>query len=169
VERQGHLRPGDGGFGRQSRRRKARKDGHDRRDLSEGASHGDRFGRRKGGAVARPTQGRHERQVARHSADSRGRSPGPFVTAVEVGDCIGARALPSSLPQIAWSLGDRGYIAALTPTGSERRRKTKGDVPASPCIPLHPRSETARKARRIAKRRDKRRNRHLLDLKRNGS
>jgi len=50
VERQGRLRPDDGGFGRQSRRRK---DGHDQRDLSEGASHSNRFGRRKGGAVAR--------------------------------------------------------------------------------------------------------------------
>jgi len=36
------MGPGDGGFGRQSQRRK---DGRDRRDLSEGASHSDRFGR----------------------------------------------------------------------------------------------------------------------------
>jgi len=43
--------------------------------------------------------------------------------------------LPNSLPKVARLLGDRGYIAALTPTGSETRCKTKGDVPASPCIP----------------------------------
>jgi len=62
VERQGifgifarTLGPDDGGFGRQSRRRK---DGRDRRDLSEGASgasHSDRFGRQKG-ARGRPTR-----------------------------------------------------------------------------------------------------------------
>jgi len=84
------------------------------------------LGVEKGGAVAQSTarqahpknaaesvqnRGRHERQVARHSADSQGRPPGPFVTAVEVGDCIGARALPSSPPKIAWVFGDRGSDA----------------------------------------------------------
>jgi len=50
------IGPNDGGFGHRSGRRK---DGRERRDLSGGASHGDRFGRRKGR-----------------------RSPDPFVTAV---------------------------------------------------------------------------------------
>jgi len=63
------------------------------------------LGVEKGGAVARSShRGRHERQVARHSADSQGRPPGPFVTAVEVGDCIGyigAWALPNSPPKVA--------------------------------------------------------------------
>ena len=60
--------------------------------------------------------------------------------------------MPSSLPKIAW---DRGYIAALTPTGSETRCKTKGDVPASPCIPSWKQRE---KPVRYHNGRDKRRN-----------
>ena len=40
--------------------------------------------------------------------DSRGRPIDPFVTAGQVGDCIGARALTSGLPKVEWLLGDRG-------------------------------------------------------------
>ena len=41
--------------------------------------------------------------------DSRGRPLNLVVTAGQVGDCIGARALVGSLPKADWLLGDRGY------------------------------------------------------------
>ena len=43
--------------------------------------------------------------------DSEGRPLNLFVTAGQVGDYIGTRALPSSLPDVDWLLGDRGYDA----------------------------------------------------------
>jgi len=58
---------------------------------------------------------RHERQVARHSADS-------SAIASEHGHCRAAR--------------QRSPGAAPTPTVSETRRKTKGDVPAPPASPV---------------------------------
>ena len=43
--------------------------------------------------------------------DSQGRPLTLFVTAGQVSDYIGARALLSSLPDVDWLLGDRGYDA----------------------------------------------------------
>ncbi len=43
--------------------------------------------------------------------DSQGRPLDLFVTAGQVSDYIGARALLSSLPHVEWLLGDRGYDA----------------------------------------------------------
>ncbi len=43
--------------------------------------------------------------------DSHGRPLSLFVTAGQVSDYIGARALLSSLPKVDWLLGDRGYDA----------------------------------------------------------
>ena len=43
--------------------------------------------------------------------DSQGRPLNLFVTAGQVSDYIGARALVSSLPKVDWLLGDRGYDA----------------------------------------------------------
>ena len=43
--------------------------------------------------------------------DSQGRPINLFVTAGQVSDYIGARALLSSLPDVDWLLGDRGYDA----------------------------------------------------------
>jgi transposase len=43
--------------------------------------------------------------------DSQRRPLDLFVTAGRVSDCIGARALLSSLPDVDWPLGDRGYDA----------------------------------------------------------
>ena len=43
--------------------------------------------------------------------DSQGRPLNLFVTAGQVSDDIGARALVSSLPKVDWLLGDRGYDA----------------------------------------------------------
>ena len=43
--------------------------------------------------------------------DSQGRPISLFVTAGQVSDYIGARALLSSVPNVDWLLGDRGYDA----------------------------------------------------------
>ena len=43
--------------------------------------------------------------------DSRRRPPNLFVTAGQASDYVGARALLSSLPNVDWLLGDRGYAA----------------------------------------------------------
>ena len=43
--------------------------------------------------------------------DSQGRPLDLFVTAGQVSDYIGARALLGSLPEVDWLLGDRGYDA----------------------------------------------------------
>jgi len=43
--------------------------------------------------------------------NSQGRPLNLFVTAGQVSDYIGARALVSSLPTVEWQLGDRGYDA----------------------------------------------------------
>ena len=43
--------------------------------------------------------------------DSKGRPLSLFVTAGQVSDYIGARALLGSLPNVEWLLGDRGYDA----------------------------------------------------------
>ena len=59
--------------------------------------------------------------------DSQGRPLNLFVTAGQVSDYIGARALLSSIPDVDWLLGDRGYDAdwfreALKDKGSSARR-----------------------------------------------
>ena len=43
--------------------------------------------------------------------DSQGRPLNLFVTAGQVSDDIGARALHGDLPDVDWLLGDRGYDA----------------------------------------------------------
>jgi hypothetical protein len=43
--------------------------------------------------------------------DSQGRPLNLIVTAGQVSDYIGARALLSSLPDVDWLLGDRGYCS----------------------------------------------------------
>ncbi len=43
--------------------------------------------------------------------DSQGRPISCFVTAGQISDYIGARALLSSLPKVEWRLGNRGYDA----------------------------------------------------------
>jgi len=60
--------------------------------------------------------------------DSQGRPLNLFVTAGQVSDYIGARALLGSLPNVDWLLGDRGYDA----TGSGKHCKTKGYARVSP-------------------------------------
>ena len=49
--------------------------------------------------------------------DGWGRPLNLFITAGQVSDCIGARALLSSLPNVEWLLG----TADMMPAGSEKR------------------------------------------------
>ena len=86
--------------------------------------------------------------------DSQGRPINLFVTAGQVSDYIGARALLSSLPSVDWLLGDRGYDA-------DRFREALHDKGIRPCIPgRKSRAETVR----YDKRRYKRRNRPYRDI-----
>src|SRR5699024_8998786 len=109
VERQGHLCADDGWPGSRSRRGK---DGHDRRDLSQSPPNRDQHGREKGGRgrlIGRTKGGMNTKLHA--VCDSQGRPLNLFVTAGQVSDYIGARALLGSLPNVEWLLGDRGYDA----------------------------------------------------------
>ena len=81
--------------------------------------------------------------------DSRGRPLNLFVTAGQVSDYIGARALLSSLPDVDWLLGDRGYDA-------DWFREALKDKGICACIPGRKQRNTPIK---YDKRRYKRRNR----------
>ncbi|MDR6310434.1 transposase [Pacificitalea manganoxidans] len=61
--------------------------------------------------------------------DSQGRPIDLFVTAGQVSDYIGARALLSGLPNFKWLLGDRGYDA-------DWLRKALQDKGIRACIPV---------------------------------
>lgn len=85
--------------------------------------------------------------------DSQGRPLSLFVTAGQVSDYIGARALVSSLLNVDWLLGDRGYDA-------DWFRQALKDKGIRTCIPgLKQRKTTVR----YDKRRYKRRNRPSRD------
>jgi transposase len=77
--------------------------------------------------------------------DSQGRPIDLFVTAGQVSDYIGARALLSGLPKVKWPLGDRGYDA-------DWFREALKDKGIRACIP-------GRKKRKTPVKYDKRRNR----------
>ncbi len=81
--------------------------------------------------------------------DSQGRPINLFVSAGQVSDYIGARALLSSLSNVDWLLGDRGYDA-------DWFREALKDRGIRACIPGRKRRNTAVK---YDKRRYKRRNR----------
>ena len=81
--------------------------------------------------------------------DSQGRPLSLFVTAGQVSDYIGARALLSSLPKVDWLLGDRGYDA-------DWFRDALKDKGIRACIPGRKQRTTMVK---YGKRRYKRRNR----------
>ena len=81
--------------------------------------------------------------------DSKGRPLNLFVTAGQVSDYIGARALLGSLPNVEWLLGDRGYDA-------DWFREALKDKGIRACIPGRKQRKTAV---RYDKRRYKRRNR----------
>ncbi len=81
--------------------------------------------------------------------DSKGRPLNFFVSTGQVSDYIGARALLSSLPDVDWLLGDRGYDA-------DWFREALQEKGIRACIP----GRKQRKATvRYDKRRYKRRNR----------
>jgi len=88
--------------------------------------------------------------------DNQGRPLELFITAGQVSDYIGARALLGRLPDVDWLLGDRGYDA-------DWYREALQDKGIKPCIP-------GRKSRgrtvRYDKRRYKRRNR--IEIMRGG-
>ncbi len=77
--------------------------------------------------------------------DSQGRPLDLFVTAGQVSDYIGARAMLSNLPRADWLLGGRGYDA-------DWFREALRDKGIRPCIP-------GRKQRKNTIKYDKRRNR----------
>ena len=81
--------------------------------------------------------------------DSEGRPLNLFVTAGQVSDYIGARALLSSLPNVDWLLGDRGYDA-------DWFREALKDKGIRACIPGR---KQRKKNVKYDKRRYKRRNR----------
>lgn len=77
--------------------------------------------------------------------DSKGRTISFFVSAGQVSDYIGARALLSSLPDVDWLLADRGYDA-------DWFREALQDKGISACIP-------GRKQRKTTVKYDSRRHR----------
>ena len=99
------------------------------------------FGRQKGGRgrlIGRTKGGMSTKLHA--ICDSLGRPISFFVTAGQVSDYIGAAALLSSLPQVDWLLGDRGYdadwfrdalkdkgICACIPGRKQRKKPVKYD------------------------------------------
>ena len=86
--------------------------------------------------------------------DSQGRPLNLFVTAGQVSDYIGARALLSSLPDAEWLLGDRGYDA-------DWFREALKDKGIHACIPGR---KQRKKPVKYDKRRYKRRNRIEVTL-----
>ena len=81
--------------------------------------------------------------------DSLGRPIRFFISAGQVSDYTGARALVNSLPSADWLLGDRGYDA-------DWFREALADKAIKPCIPGRTSGD---KPARYDKRRYKRRNR----------
>ncbi|WP_150122127.1 IS5 family transposase, partial [Sulfitobacter sp. HI0129] len=81
--------------------------------------------------------------------DSQGRPLNLFVTAGQVSDYVGARALVSRLPRVDWLLGDRGYDA-------DWFREALKDKGIRACIPGR---KQRKKPVKYDKRRYKRRNR----------
>ncbi len=81
--------------------------------------------------------------------ESQGRPLDLFVTAGQVSDYIGARALLSRLPNVDWLLGDRGYDANWL-------RETLQDKRIRACIPGR---KQRKKPVKYDKQRYKRRNR----------
>ena len=147
VERQRHLRPDDGGSGCRTRRRE---DCDDRCDLPQSTPDSDQFGRQKGGRgrlIGRTKGGMNTKLHA--ICDSQGRPLNLFVTAGQVSDYIGARAMMSSLPKVDWLLGDRGYDA-------DWFREALKDKGIRACIPGR---KQRKKTVKYDKRRYKRRNR----------
>ncbi|XQZ37038.1 transposase [Paracoccus yeei] len=111
-------------------------DRHDRRDPCEGASNriepgGSKRGR--GRLIGRTRGGLNSKLHV--LADAKGRPIQMFLSAGQTSDCIGARALLSSIPSAGALLADRGHDA-------DWFRNALIERGISPCIP----SRTGRKA-----------------------
>ena len=140
LEREGNFRPDDGRVGYGTRRGKDR---NDRRHLPEGKPDRDQRGR----LIGRTRGGMNTKLHA--ICDSLGRPIDLFVTAGQLSDYIGARALLGGLPNVKWLLGDRGYDA-------DWFREALQDKGIHPCIPGRRQRKTTVK---YDNRRYKRRNR----------
>src|SRR5690606_37465631 len=119
-------------------------------DLPQSPPDSDQHGREKGGRgrlIGRTKGGMNTKLHA--ICDSHGRPLNLFVTAGQVSDYIGARALLNSLPSVDWLLGDRGYDA-------DWFREALEDKGIRVCIPGR---KQRKKAVKYDKRRYKRRNR----------
>jgi transposase len=107
-------------------------DGHDRRDLSEGAPHGFEPAGEKGGPTTSGASDRAHKggmNTKLHAVtDAKGRPIRFFMTAGQVSDYTGAAALLGSLPKAEWLLADRGYDA-------DWFRDALKDKGIKPCIP----------------------------------
>ena len=109
VERPGHLRAD---YRRSGCRTRRGEDRHDRCNLPESPPDSDQHGRQEGGRGRLIGRTKGGMNTKLHTiCDSQGRSLDLFVTAGQVSDYIGARALVNSLPKAEWLLGDRGYDA----------------------------------------------------------
>tara|TARA_R100000750_G_scaffold62842_1_gene58468 strand:- start:1584 stop:1982 length:399 start_codon:yes stop_codon:yes gene_type:complete len=109
VEQKKDLCADDGRAGGRTRRREDR---DDRCDIPEGTPNGDQHGRQKGGRgrlIGRTKGGMNTKLHA--ICDSQGRPIDLFVTAGQVSDYIGARAMLRGLPNVKWMLADHGYDA----------------------------------------------------------
>ncbi len=149
MERHGYLRADHDWPGRWARREQDR---DDRRDLPEGTPDGDQPGREKGGRgrlIVRTKGGMNSKLHA--LTDSAGRPIRFFITAAQVSEHIGARALLGSLPGVEWLLGDRGYDA-------DWFREALEDDGIRACI-------AGRTRRKTPVTYDKHRNRHLLAMR----
>ncbi len=151
MGRYGDLRPDHGGAGLRRRRGESR---HDRRDVSQGASHGFKPAGKKGGGddkrgrlIGRTKGGLNTKLHA--VTDAKGRPIRLFMTAGQVVDYTGAADLLSSLPAAEWLIADRGYDA-------DWFRDALKDKGIRACIPGR---KSRGKAVRYDKRRYKRRNR----------
>jgi transposase len=147
LEREGRICPDPGRTGGRGARAD---DSDDRRDLPEDPPHGDQPGgekRGRGRLIGRTKGGMNTKLHA--VTDSAGRPIRLFITAGQVSDYIGARALSGSLPAVDWLIANRGYDA-------DWFREALKDKGIRPCIPGR---KTRGKAVRYDKRRYKRRNR----------
>ncbi|MGD1884404.1 MAG: transposase [Paracoccaceae bacterium] len=178
LERERHFRPDDGGAGYRTRRTEDRDDPLSSKlrfdcravdatylkahrtatsmGVKKGARTPDRSDKRRYEPLTgRALQSNVPRGAKLHAiCDSQGRPLNLFVTAGQVSDYIGARAMLSSLPKVDWLLVDRGYDADCF-------REALKDKRIRACIP-------GRKQRKITvkydKRRYKQRNRPSRDI-----
>jgi transposase len=147
VERQRHLRANDGRIGCEHGEQKTVMIDATYLKAHQTATSMAAEKRGRGRLIGRTKGGINTKLHA--ICDSRGRPLDLFVTAGQVSDYIGARALLSTLPDVDWLLGDRGYDA-------DWFREAWKDKGIRACIPGR---KQRKKQVKYDKRRHKRRNR----------